>query len=147
MPTTTPTRRQPITTRRFGYAIAVLFNAAVIWLVNVWPGWESLSFLTEETPQVLVLVNVSLVVSAVVNVVYFGYDPPWVVALGAMLTTGLGLAALIRIWQVFPFDFGGTFDWAAVARVLLVVGMAGSVIGLLVQFGQLIRAVGRSTER
>jgi hypothetical protein len=51
------------------------------------------------------LVNLTLVVSAVVNLAYVGYDAPWAVALGAIVTTGLGLAALIRIWQVFPFDF------------------------------------------
>jgi hypothetical protein len=144
MSTMTPTRRQPITTRRFGYAIAIVFNAAVLWLVNVWPGWETLSFFTDETPRVLVLVNVSLVVSVMVNLIYFGYDPPWAVSLGTIVTTGLGLAALIRIWQVFPLDFAATFDWAAVTRVLLVLGMAGSVIGLLVQIGQLVRALGRA---
>jgi hypothetical protein len=142
--TSTPVRRQPVAVRRSGYAVAVVVNAAMLWLVNIWPGWESLSFLTDETPDVLVLVNLSLAASAVVNLAHLGYDAPWAVALGAIVTTVLGLAGLIRIWQVFPFDFGGTFDWAAVTRVVLVVAMVGSVIGLLVQLGRLVRAVGRA---
>ena len=53
---------------------------------------------------------------------------------------------MIRIWQVFPFDVGGTFDWAMMTRVLLVVARVGSAIGLLVQLvqlGRLVLAAGR----
>jgi hypothetical protein len=143
MSTMTPTRRQPVATRRLGYALAAVINAAMLWLLNIWPGWESLPFLTDKTPQVLVLVNLSLVASVAVNLAYLGYDAPWAVALGSVLTTGVGLAALVRIWQVFPFQFGGAFDWAMVIRILLVVAMVGGAIGLLVQLGQLVRAARR----
>jgi hypothetical protein len=144
MSTMTPNRRQTAATGRFGYALAAVLNAAMLWLINAWPGWERLSFLTDETPDVLLLVNLSLVVSAVANLAYLGYDAPWAVALGAIVTTGLSLAGLIRIWDVFPFDFAGAFDWAVVTRVVLVAGMAGSVIGLVVHLGRLVWAVGRA---
>ena len=46
------------------------------------------------------------------------------------MTTCAGLAALVRLWPVFPFDFTGTtFDWALTARIVLVVGLAGTAIG------------------
>ena len=39
------------------------------------------------------------------------------------------LAATVRMWQVFPFDFGSSsFDWALLVRILLVLGIVGVVI-------------------
>ena len=72
--------------------------------INIWPGWESLSFLTADTTKVLWLVNASLIAGVVADLVYARYDPPWLVALGGVVTTAIALAALIRIMQVFPVD-------------------------------------------
>ena len=130
--TMTATRRRPaVATRRAGYIVAVLVNAAMLCAVNVWPGWEAVPFLTQGMRLVIGLVNLSIVVNLGANVVYVLRDPPWVKALGDMLTTTVGLVALARIWQIFPFDFGGSsFDWTLVARVLLGVGIIGSAIGI-----------------
>jgi hypothetical protein len=36
------------------------------------------------------------------------------------VTTGIGLAVLMRIWQVFPFDLAGwSVDWSWLVRLLL----------------------------
>jgi uncharacterized membrane protein len=59
-----------------------------------------------------------------------------------VVTTSVGLAALVRMWQVFPLDFGdSTFDWPLVAHVLLGVAIVGSVIGILVGLTSLVRDV------
>lgn len=118
--------------RRFGYVVAALVNAVMLYLVNVWPEWDAVPFLTDETTQVLGLVNVSIVVGLVANLVYVVNDTKWVRGLGEITTTAVGLAAMIRIWQVYPFDFEGySFDWDIVVRVLLVLGMVGSAIGMI----------------
>ena len=54
-----------------------------------------------------------------------------------LATTGIGLAAAIRIWQVFPFDLSS--GWSTAVRVLLVVAIAGSCIALVVQIVALAR--------
>ena len=54
-----------------------------------------------------------------------------------LATTGIGLAAAIRIWQVFPFDLSS--GWSAAVAVLLVVAIAGSCISLVVQIVALAR--------
>jgi len=124
-------RRPAVGARRAGYLVAVLVNAAMLYAVNVWPGWESVPFLTEGMRLVIGLVNLSIVVNLGANVVYLLRDPPWLKALGDILTTAVGLVALVRIWQVFPFDFDdGSFDWTLVVRVLLGVGIVGSSIGI-----------------
>lgn len=139
MAVTTSTRRPPVAARRVGYVIAVLVNLALLYLVNVWPGWEAVPFLTEDTTRVLTLVNASIVAGAVANVVYLVADPRWLRSFGEAFTTAVGIAAMVRLWQVFPFDFGDTgFDWAIVVRVLLVVGIVGAAIGLLTNLVRLV---------
>jgi hypothetical protein len=134
------TRRPSAAARRFGYLLAAVISTAMWWIINEWPGWREMSFLTSRTPEVLSLVNLSLIVGAAVNLVYAVTDSPWLKALGELVSTGIGLAAAVRVWQVFPFDFSGySINWAALARVALVVAIAGCVIGILVQLVTLIR--------
>ena len=135
--------------RRFGYAVAVVVGAALLYLINVWPGWQVLPFLTEDTRELLGIVNFSLIVGIIVNLVNLLFDATWLKALGDLVTLGIGLAVLVQIWQVFPFDFqDSSFDWALVVRWLLVLAIVGSAIAIIVQFVILIRSLarpGRST--
>ncbi len=127
--------------RRFGYAVAVVVNAAMLYAVNRWPGWQQVPFLTGETRKVIDLVNASIIVSLVANVVYLVRDPRWLKALGDLVTTSVGLVVLVRIWRVFPFDFGdGSIDWDLVARVLLAVGIFGSAVAIIVAIVSFVRA-------
>lgn len=138
--TTAPVRRPSVAVRRVGYAVAVAINAALLYVVNVWPGWQALPFLTEDTGQVLALVDLSLVVGVVANVVYLTYDAPWWKSLGDVVTTGVGMAVLVWVWQVFPFDFdGASFNWALLVRVVLVVALVGATIGIVAQVVSLLR--------
>lgn len=138
--TTTPGRTGSSLARRTGYAIAAVVNAGLLYAANVWPGWQVLPFLSEDTPLVLALVNVSLIVGIIVNAVYLVLDQPAVKAAGDLVTLGIGLAALVRLWQVFPFDFGDSvFDWTLLLRIVFGVTIAGTVIGLIVQIVVLIR--------
>jgi len=138
--------RSPKAGRRVGYAIAVAVNLLMLYLINVRPGWAAVPFLTDDTVEVLYLVNLSLIVSASVNVLYLGYDTRWFVALGGLATTGVGVVVLARIWQVFPFAFSPGTDWAVVVRVLLVLAIVGSVIALIVQSVQLVAGLGGAGE-
>jgi hypothetical protein len=139
--TTAP--HSPAVGHRFGYAVAVVVNAAMLYAVNAWPGWQAVPFLTDDTAQVIPWVNTSILVGLVANVVYLVRDPAWLKAVGDIVTTAVGLVAMVRIWQVFPLDFGDTtFDWALLARILLGVGIGGSILGIVVSVVRLVRAVG-----
>ncbi|MFZ5869085.1 MAG: hypothetical protein ACOYXW_00915 [Actinomycetota bacterium] len=141
-PLTSPPRARKVASGRVGYVVAAVVNAALLLFLNAWPGWEALPFLTDRAGEVIGLVNVSLVVGVVVNIVYVLRDAAWVTALGALVTTGVGLVVLVRIWQVFPLDVAGpAFDATTVVRVLLVIAIVGSVIGLVVQAVAFARAV------
>lgn len=136
--------RPSAASRRVGYVVSAAVNAVLLYLVNVRPGWEAVPFLTPATVLVLPLVNASMVVSLAANLVYALYDPAWLKALGDLATTAVGLAALVKIWQVFPLAFTDTtLPWETVARVLLAVGIVGSAIGILVAAVALIRGLAR----
>ena len=137
--TTVETRRQGT---RAGYIAAAAVNGILLWLIHVWPGWESVPFLTADFELVLWLVDLSLVVAIVLNLVYLVRDPRWLTAAGALVLLVVGLAGAVRMLQVFPFDFGGSDFWPLVVRILLWVGMAGSVIGIVANAGTLVRAPG-----
>jgi hypothetical protein len=143
-----PVRRPRPASRRVGYLVVIVVNAALLFILNGQPGWQALPFLTSATSQVLGLVNLSLSVGLAVNLVYLAYDPPWLKSLGDLLTAGIGLAVAIRLWQVFPFAFHGSAAWwATVVRVLLIVGIAGCGISIVIQAVSLGRLAVRSAQR
>lgn len=139
-------RRPSVSARRAGYVTGALVGAAGLFVINIWPGWDAVPFLTAETTEVLWLVNVTLLVGIVANLIYLFYDAPWLTSLGGVVTTIIGLVAAIRITQVFPFDFGDwAFDATVLAWILLIIAIVGSAIGIVVQVVSFVRAVSHGT--
>ena len=135
-------RHSGVAARRFGYTLAALVNAALLYAVNVWPGWEALRFLTPDTTLVLGVVNASMLVNLAANLVYVVRDPDWLRAVGDIVGLSVGVAALLRVREVFPFAFAtGTVDWALVVQVLLVLGIVGSGVGIVVAVVRLVRSL------
>jgi hypothetical protein len=133
--------RPAVASRRIGYVLAAAIDAALLYAMNVWPGWDAVPFLTSDTTAVLGPVNASLLVGLVANAVYLARDARPVRALGDLATTSVGLVALVRLWQVFPFDFGAVSSaWTLVAHVLLALGILGSVVAIVVALVTLARA-------
>lgn len=147
--TSTPRRQRPSrASRRLGYTVGLVVNAALLFVVNVRPGWEAVPVLTDDVRLVLGLVNASIVVGLLANALYVVSDPPWVKALGDVAQNIVGVAAIVRIWQVFPLDFGdASFNWDVLARWFLAVGIGGSVIGMLAGLVTLVRAARTSRGR
>jgi hypothetical protein len=130
--------------RRFGYAVAAVVDVLLLYLVNVWPGWQILPFLTGGMVEVLPWINASLAAGIVVSLIDVIFDRRWLRALGDLITTSIGLVALVQLWRVFPFDFGDTtVPWEWLARAVLIIGMIGSAIGIVVQAVILVRALVR----
>jgi hypothetical protein len=126
--------RPSLASRRFGYAVSILIDLALWYGVLVWPGWSVLPFLTPATELVLPIVITSFIVGALVNVVWFVHDPAWLRALGNLVTTMVAVAVGVRVWEVFPFDFGAAEGWPLLVRVLLGLGIVGALIGALTWF-------------
>ncbi|GAB3147746.1 hypothetical protein GCM10027258_41600 [Amycolatopsis stemonae] len=141
MTTEAKPRRPRARTRLAGYFAGVVVNGVLLALINGRPGWAAVPFLTAGFSSVVGLVDLALVAGLVTAFVHLWHDPEWLVALDGVVTTCAGLAALVRLWQVFPLDFGPSpSGWATVARVVLAAAVAGSVLGLLTGLVTLARA-------
>lgn len=141
MPVSTQVRR-PVGARRLGYTIGAVVNTVLFFLVNGSPGWAAVPFLTADTARVLHVVNLSIVAGIVINLARVAYDPRWFVAFGDVVGTGIGATALLRIWNVFPFEFAaGSADWAHIVRVVLIFALVGSAIGIMAGLVSMARAI------
>jgi len=133
---------------RGGNVGSALVNAAMLWGINIWPGWQVLPFLTSDMTRVLGIINASLTAGIVANLLFVVIRNRGIMALGNLVVLGIGLAAVLRLWEVFPFDFGDSWSgWPVVVRVLLGLGIAGSIIGALVEIVALFRPPGGSRQR
>lgn len=135
-------------TSRGGNVVSVLVNAAMMWGINIWPGWQVVPFLTPDMDRVLGIINASLTAGIVANLIFVVIRNRGIMALGNLVVLGIGLAATFRLWEVFPFDFGdGWSGWPVVVRVLLVLGIVGSIIGMVVEIVALFRSLAGFGER
>ena len=95
--------------------------------------------MTDDFTRVLPLLRVSLGFAIVANVMYLFYDPAWFRSIGQMVMLAVSLAVTIRFYQVFPLDFTSMqYDWAWVARAVLIVSFIGTVVGIIVEASKLI---------
>lgn len=126
--------------RRIGYVVAIVVNLLIYGFINAWPGWESVDFITPAAADVVPVVNLSLTVGILVNIVYLFVDGTRVRALGEMVASTAALVASAVVLDAFPFDFSAyTFPWAIVVRIVLVIAIVGSGISVLVNLYRLIR--------
>ena len=132
--------------RAVGHAIAAIFNGLFLYLINVWPGWEILPFLTEDTTRVVGLVNASLIVSLALHLVRVVWAPPRMNALADTVDAVFAVAVVVRLLQVFPLDVpdGGAAELAI--RTVLVIVAVGSSIGVVLNLVKFLRGPDRTTE-
>jgi len=130
-------RAVPRAVRCAGYLLGIAINLALIWLVNSDPGWRWVALLTEDFARVVGLVTASLVVGAVLNLLYIRHDPAWLKRLGDAITAGFAGVIFVRLLVIFPFELSSwSPGWASALRFalgLLTVIMAIAVLASLVQ--------------
>jgi hypothetical protein len=135
--------RQVWLLRWLGYFIAILVNVIVLVVVNRFPGWQVLPFLTPDLARVLWLFNLSVLVTIVVNALFIIYDPEWFMSLCRMVMNTISLIFAIRLWLIFPFDFSkySGFDWTLLASMVIIIAIVGISIAILVEFIKFVIAL------
>jgi hypothetical protein len=120
--------------RRFGYGVAVVINLVMLVGVQFILAWGWLPFLTDEFSTLVPWISLSLLVSILANLVYQFNDTPVVKSTGQIMTNLVSLFVTYQIFLVFPFDFSASqFDWTFVTRVMLILAMVGSGVGVLTE--------------
>lgn len=135
-------RRPARSARIVGYTVAVAINLALLWAVNVAPGWRWVPVLTEDFSAVVGFVSISLLVGAGVNLLYLGVDPPWLKRLGDAATSAIAVIVLVLLVRVFPFALRGAWAaWETPLRVLLVLIAIGTAISVVANLALALREV------
>jgi hypothetical protein len=127
---------------RFGYAIAVVVNLVLLFIVNCLLAWGWIPFLTDDFEQLLPILNLSLVVGAGANFAFIFYSASWFRSVGQIVQSIISLFVIVDTLKVFPFDFSPyNVDWAMITRGALIVGGVAVSIGLIAESVKLIRAL------
>ena len=130
------------TTRRIGYGVTIVVNAVTLVIANNILDWGWFGWLTEDLNDVLPLINLSLVASMVANAAYFAKDTPGFKGILELIVNGISLIVVIRLLQVFPFDFSEySSGWETATRSILIVAIVGISLALLVELVKLIQIV------
>ncbi|MDH5371489.1 MAG: hypothetical protein OEX97_00950 [Acidimicrobiia bacterium] len=120
--------------RRFGFVIAAAINGALLFAVNNVLTWDVLPFLTEEFEDVVPLITLSLAAAIVANLIYVVFDPKWFKSLTQIGLAGISMAATVRLYRVFPFDFSAyDFGWEPIARGILIIAIVGIAISVVAE--------------
>jgi hypothetical protein len=139
--------RPPRGARRFGYSVAIAVNVALIVLVVNLVEWELASFLTDDFSRVEGLIVFSLAASVVANAAYLAYDPRWFRAIAQAGLNLISLIVMIRVLQVFPFEFATyDVDWGVLIRIGLWIGIIGSFAGTVAEIVRFARLLATAPE-
>ena len=119
---------------RPGYAMAIVVNAALLFVANNLLEWDLIPFLTGDFTRVLWIIDISLLATIVVNLAYLRYDPAWFKSMCQICLGGISMLVSTRMLQVFPFDFTSyQFDWEPVARFVMILAVIAVGIGVVVE--------------
>jgi hypothetical protein len=125
--------------RKIAYGASVVVNLVMLFVINNLLEWDWFRFLTTDFGPMLWLINVSLVATVLINLVWLGYDPVWFRSLSQIGLNLISAVVTIRMYQVFPFDFSAyEFNWAPVARLAIILTMVGLALGTITELVKLV---------
>lgn len=131
--------------KKFDYIVAIVINAVILVIVNQILNWGTFAFLTQNFKQVLPIQNIQLAITIVFNAIFLLYNPQWFESLLKIVLNAVGIAVILRYLSVFPFDFSAYsgFNWALLARWVLIIGLVGCCIGILAEAVKFVAAIMR----
>jgi hypothetical protein len=125
--------------RQAGYAVAIVVNGIILFVVNNVLAWDVAPWLTDDFNDVLPILNTSLLASVLVNAVYLVFDPPLWRSVCELALLALSIAVGITTYRVFPFDFAAySFDWELLARWVISLAIFGMCVGFVASAVKLI---------
>jgi hypothetical protein len=128
----------------FGNVVAIVFmNTVMLWRQYthgvILPTWS----------DILWAANISLAVQIAGNLLLASYRPSWFYELIQTAFAAAGLLSVIVFFIVFPLDFSLIVgNWLnTLLKVLVIVGIGGTVLSLVIHFVRFIVAGARAEPR
>jgi len=122
--------------RAADYAGAIIGSVIALVLINSYPLWQPLTsgVVTEAWPRILWAADLSLVIQICGSLILLFWRPRWLRNLLELVFAAAGLLSVAVLYAVFPLDFsdlvGGWLN--TVVRLILILGIAGTAIGVIV---------------
>lgn len=131
-----------------GYIVSAVLNGVFLWVMHKLPEWKPF-FLLPSYDLVLWAIDMSLIVQIALNIVLVFFHPLFFHYLSQAVFSLVGLVASVVILKVFPVDFSHRLgEWANVGfRIVLIVAIVGSAIGVIVNFVRFIKSLFRGEPR
>jgi hypothetical protein len=127
---------------------SVVFNVIFLVFVNTIPLWQQSTrgVILETWSSVLWAMNLSIGTQIAGNLFLLFYRPRWLSELLRAVNAATGLLSIIVFFIVFPLDFSKVVGpWLnTLVKILCMLGMAGSLIGFIVQIVRFLREAGRA---
>jgi len=116
------------------YIATAVVNGILIWLFPRLMDW--LPFLTDSFQTILLLLNISFLATILINLIFLFYDGQPFKGLFKALLNMWGLVVTISLYYIFPFDFSpyNSADWNLIVRIILIVGIFGTLVGFITEF-------------
>jgi len=115
-------------------------------IVNSVPLWRNLTngIILESWTKILWAANLSMILQVIGNLVLAIYRPARLCSFIQLMMALAGLVSVCVFYQVFPLDFSRVVgNWVNItAKVLLVVGIVGSIIACIVYLVRTILGTG-----
>lgn len=123
--------------RRFGYIVAIAINLVLLYVANGVPNWN-VPVITNDWPDILWAVNLSLSATIMANLIFLAFDPWWFRHAAQIVLNALSIVVVYALYRVFPFDLGRELyeqiaRWALLALILVL------AIATIVEFVNLVR--------
>ena len=127
------------TSELVGGMIGNVIALVIVDCVLIWRQWTH-GVILDTWSQILWAANLSLAMQVVGNLVLAFYRPARLYAFLQAVFAAAGFVSIVVFYVVFPLDFSAVgLGWLnTLARIVLIVAMAGAVIGFVVQ---LVRCV------
>jgi peptidoglycan biosynthesis protein MviN/MurJ (putative lipid II flippase) len=116
--------------------------------MNQLPVWKPF-FLRDSYAEVLWAINMSLIVQVVLNLVLVFFHPRFFHYLAQTVISMVSFISLLWIVRVFPLDFSSNPGaWLnLVIRIILIVGLVGTLIGGITHFVRFFQSLFRGEPR
>lgn len=112
------------------YIASIIVNIVLLYVANNLLAWNT-PHLAEGFTASLWILNISLVVTIIFNLIFLVVNPKWLVSLGQAITSVISAIALYTFYVTFPLDFTGGNE--QLAKVIIIFALIATLIGALVQ--------------
>jgi len=124
-----------------GYVFSIIFSFVALYVANNLLVWQ-VPFLTNEWTASLWVLNISITLTIIFNILFLIYDKIWFRSLLKMTLNIVSILFLTTFIYVYPLDFSSlsyesTLD--LIIKIVLIISIAGTFIATIVEFTRIFK--------